>query len=248
VSSPSRRSRGSSWGRGLRTRPARGRQLEQELLLQCGQQLDALLEGLFSDGKLRLSPQEEYDIRAEGYVMEMPQSGEQIVGRDKMRAFQEAYPNPPDAQVRRIVGSGDVFVVEARADYGAEVAFVANVVEFKDGRIAKETRATTRARSRRLRGERSGSRPCRERPRAGSGQVAAFVCRGAELAQSVARDLPRTRATFLLRQGAHSKIVQERLGPANVGIALDIYSHVAPHMRADAAEKIDAGMRKAMAG
>jgi len=99
-----------------------------------------ILEGLFSDGKLKLSPQEEYDIRAEDYVMEMPQSGERIVGRDKMRAFQEAYPQPPDAQVRRIIGSGDLFVMEARSDYGDEVAFVADIVEFKDGRNAKETR------------------------------------------------------------------------------------------------------------
>jgi hypothetical protein len=72
--------------------------------------------------------------------MEMPQSGERIVGRDKMRAFQEAYPKPPDAQARRIIGSGDLFVMEARSDYGDEVAFVADIVEFKDGRIAKETR------------------------------------------------------------------------------------------------------------
>jgi hypothetical protein len=27
--------------------------------------------------------------------MEMPQSGERIRGREKMREFQEAYPNPP---------------------------------------------------------------------------------------------------------------------------------------------------------
>ena len=70
----------------------------------------------------------------------MPQSGERIVGRDTMRAFQEAYPNPPSAQVRRIIGSGDLFVVEGYADYGHEVSHVVNVVEFRDGKIAKETR------------------------------------------------------------------------------------------------------------
>jgi len=46
----------------------------------------------------------------------------------------------------------------------------------------------------------------------------------------------------------HPKVVQERLGHANVGITLDIYSHVSPHMQEEAAEKIDAGLRKAMAG
>jgi integrase len=48
---------------------------------------------------------------------------------------------------------------------------------------------------------------------------------------------------MLLRQDVQPKVVQERLGHANVGITLDIYSHVAPHMQSDAAEKIDAGMR-----
>jgi hypothetical protein len=99
-----------------------------------------VLEGLFSNGRLRLSVEDEHAARTEDYVMEMPQSGERIVGRDRMRAFQEAYPNPPDARVRRIVGSGDLFVMEAFADYGGEVARVVDVVEFRDGKIAKETR------------------------------------------------------------------------------------------------------------
>jgi len=99
-----------------------------------------ILEGLFGGGKLKLSAEQEYQLRAEDYVMEMPQSGERIVGRERMRAFQEAYPNPPDAELRRIVGEGDVFVMEAISDYGNEVAFVANIVEFRDGKIVRETR------------------------------------------------------------------------------------------------------------
>ncbi|MDR0360886.1 MAG: nuclear transport factor 2 family protein [bacterium] len=99
-----------------------------------------ILEDEWTDGKLRLSPEAEHAARAEDFVMEMPQSGERIVGRDTMRAFQEAYPNPPSAKLRRIVGGGDVFVVEGFADYGNQVAHVVNVVEFRDGRIAKETR------------------------------------------------------------------------------------------------------------
>lgn len=59
-------------------------------------------------------------------------------------------------------------------------------------------------------------------------------------------DLRHTHATMLLRQGVHPKVVQERLGHANVGITLDIYLHVSPHMQSDAAEKIDAGMRAAL--
>jgi integrase len=53
---------------------------------------------------------------------------------------------------------------------------------------------------------------------------------------------------MLLHQGVHPKVVQERLGHANVGITLDIYSRVSPHMQAVAAEKIDEGLRAALAG
>ena len=46
----------------------------------------------------------------------------------------------------------------------------------------------------------------------------------------------------------HPKVVSERLGHASVGITLDTYSHVTPGMQREAAEKIDAGLRKALAG
>jgi len=46
----------------------------------------------------------------------------------------------------------------------------------------------------------------------------------------------------------HPKVVSERLGHASIGITLDTYSHVMPGMREEAAEKIDAGLRRALAG
>ena len=52
------------------------------------------LHALFFDRLEHLSPQAEYELRHEDYVMEMPQSGERIRGREAMRAFQRAYPNP----------------------------------------------------------------------------------------------------------------------------------------------------------
>lgn len=61
-------------------------------------------------------------------------------------------------------------------------------------------------------------------------------------------DLRHTHATMLLRQGIHPKVVSERLGHASIGITLDTYSHVMPGMQQEAAEKIDAGLRAALAG
>jgi ketosteroid isomerase-like protein len=96
---------------------------------------------LFFERLQHLSAEAEYELRHADYVMEMPQSGERIRGRDKMRAFQEAYPNPPTIQPRRVVGSGDVWVVEAHSDYGdGQIFNVAIIVEFRDGKIWRDTR------------------------------------------------------------------------------------------------------------
>ena len=100
-----------------------------------------MIEALFGGGTLSLDPQAEYELRADAYVMEMPQSGERIRGRDKMRAFQEAFPNPPQATLKRITGAGDTWIVEGFNDYGTEVAHVVAIMEFnEDGKIVRDTR------------------------------------------------------------------------------------------------------------
>jgi hypothetical protein len=88
-----------------------------------------------------LSAEDEHRIRHPDYVMEMPQSGERIRGREAMRAMQEAFPTPPRVTVRRVVGSGRVWVVEGVNDYGDDTWHVALVWEFDDdGRIVRDTR------------------------------------------------------------------------------------------------------------
>jgi integrase len=51
-------------------------------------------------------------------------------------------------------------------------------------------------------------------------------------------DLRHTWATLALAAGEHPKIVQERLGHANVSITLDIYSHLTKGLHADAASRV----------
>jgi hypothetical protein len=100
-----------------------------------------LLERLWPmDGQLALSAEAEHELRTEDYTLNMPQSGERITGRDTMRVMQQEYPAPPSIEIQRIVGAGDHFVVLGRSDYGGDVYHVANIVEFRDGRIAQETR------------------------------------------------------------------------------------------------------------
>ena len=51
-------------------------------------------------------------------------------------------------------------------------------------------------------------------------------------------DLRHTWATLALSAGEHPKVVQERLGHANVSITLDVYSHVSERLHSDAASRI----------
>jgi hypothetical protein len=96
------------------------------------------------DGPDALSPEAEYLLRHEDYVMEMPQSGERIRGRDKMRAMQEAFPVPPTITLRRVVGSGQVWVIEGINDYDGDVWHVVLVLELDpDGLIVRDTRYYT---------------------------------------------------------------------------------------------------------
>ena len=53
-------------------------------------------------------------------------------------------------------------------------------------------------------------------------------------------DLRHTHATLALRAGVHPRVVQERLGHANVSITLDTYSHVDLDMQAIAAAQVAA--------
>jgi ketosteroid isomerase-like protein len=72
-------------------------------------------------------------------VQEWPQSGERIVGRDNIKAINDNYPGLPNATIRRVSGSGDVWTVETVLDYSGEVYNAVSVLEFRDGKVVKQT-------------------------------------------------------------------------------------------------------------
>jgi len=57
-------------------------------------------------------------------------------------------------------------------------------------------------------------------------------------------DLRHTHASLLLRQGVHPKIVSERLGHSQIGITLDIYSHILPGIKEQVAQDLDEALFK----
>jgi SnoaL-like domain len=101
------------------------------------QQAQQFLAEMFTN----LSPEAEYEVRHEDYVMEMPQSGERIRGRKRMREFQEAYPAPPNIRLRRVIVRKGLWIVEGVNDYGEGRVFTALVIfELRDARIWRDTR------------------------------------------------------------------------------------------------------------
>jgi integrase len=57
-------------------------------------------------------------------------------------------------------------------------------------------------------------------------------------------DLRHGHATMMLALGENPKVVQERLGHAQISLTLDTYSHVLPTLGREAADRIDAAFRK----
>lgn len=72
-------------------------------------------------------------------IVEWPQSGEVIRGKENLLALRRAFPTPPTAALRRITGSGNVWVIEMTFHYGDDAYHVATIHEYRDGRVARET-------------------------------------------------------------------------------------------------------------
>lgn len=103
------------------------------------QEARQFLTGLLS----RLDPEEEYSVRHEDYVMEMPQSGERFRGRENMRAFQRARGDhaipPRSLQLRRVLVREGLWVAEGVADYGdGQVFNVVLIFELRDGKMWRD--------------------------------------------------------------------------------------------------------------
>jgi hypothetical protein len=71
--------------------------------------------------------------------LEYPQSGERIRGRHNIQASRIAQPNCKRFTVRRIVGTGDLWVTEFILAYDGRPSYSVSVMEFLDGKVARET-------------------------------------------------------------------------------------------------------------
>ena len=83
--------------------------------------------------------EEEHQIYRDDAVLEYPQSGERISGRRNIQASGTAQPNKKRFAVRRIVGSGDLWVTEYVLTYDDKPSYTVSIMEFRDGEVVRET-------------------------------------------------------------------------------------------------------------
>jgi hypothetical protein len=81
----------------------------------------------------------EHQIYREDAVLEYPQSGERIRGRRHIQASRTAQPNRKRFAVKRILGSGDLWITEFVLTYDAQPSYVVSIMELKDGKVSRET-------------------------------------------------------------------------------------------------------------
>ena len=78
-------------------------------------------------------------IYADDVILDFPQSGERIHGRDNILAFRLAYPVQLRIEIRRTTGCGDVWVNEGTIRYEGQPQRVVSIWEFENDRLAHET-------------------------------------------------------------------------------------------------------------
>ena len=81
----------------------------------------------------------EHEIYRDDAVLDYPQSGERIRGRRKIQESRTVQPNQKRFTVRRMIGSGDLWVTEFVLTYDSVPSYTVSIMEFRDGQVAHET-------------------------------------------------------------------------------------------------------------
>ena len=81
----------------------------------------------------------EHEIYDDHAVLEYPQSGERIRGREAIQASRMAQPDQKRFSVRRLLGADGLWVSELTVRYGDRPLHVVSVMEFDAGKVIRET-------------------------------------------------------------------------------------------------------------
>ena len=81
----------------------------------------------------------EHEIYHEDAVLDYPQSSERIRGRRNIQESRTVQPNKKRFTIRRMVGSGNLWVTEFVLAYDNRPSYAVSIMEFREGRVAHET-------------------------------------------------------------------------------------------------------------
>jgi len=81
----------------------------------------------------------EHLIYHEDAVLDYPQSGERTRGRRTIQGQRSSQPSKKRFTVRRIIGSGDLWVTELIITYDAKPSYTVSIMEFTGDKVAHET-------------------------------------------------------------------------------------------------------------
>ena len=81
----------------------------------------------------------EHDIYQEDAILDYPQSRERIVGRQNIQITLSLQPNKKRFEIRRIMGSGDLWVSEYVLTYDNQPFYTVSIMEFNGVKVAHET-------------------------------------------------------------------------------------------------------------
>ncbi len=81
----------------------------------------------------------EHHIYREDAVLEYPQSGERTRGRANIQGQRASQPSKKRFAVRRIIGSGDLWITEFILTYDGKPSYTVSIMEFSGEKVARET-------------------------------------------------------------------------------------------------------------
>jgi len=82
----------------------------------------------------------EHDIYENDAICDYPQSGERILGRSNLQALRSHHPGKPSGfKVKRVLGSGNLWITEYTIVYQGRPAYTVSIMEFRNGKVVHET-------------------------------------------------------------------------------------------------------------
>ncbi|MGA7293533.1 MAG: nuclear transport factor 2 family protein [Terriglobales bacterium] len=81
----------------------------------------------------------EHLIYHEDAVLDYPQSGERTRGRRNIQDQRASQPNKKRFTVRRIIGSGDLWVTELILTYDGKPSYTVSIMDFRGDKVSRET-------------------------------------------------------------------------------------------------------------